>query len=261
MQRTPLLSTLALTVLGALALFGCRSSSPTVAPSDPSAQGIVVTGQGEAKGAPDMATIQMGVQARAQTAEAATDEVAAKIQDVIAALKAAGIDAKDIQTQNLSIHEERDWEPPPPRPLPEGGEGMTEPVEGPRAGKERRRFVAQNMVSVTARDLDRLPEVLGAATRAGVNQMYGIHLELDDPTALEAEARQKAFAEARAKAEHLAQLGGVELGRLVSVQLTSGGGGPYPMAMAEARDAATSMPVERGEITVQQHVQLRYELK
>lgn len=244
-------------LLCAAALFavGCRAGSPTVVSKDPSVEGIVVDAEGEARGAPDMARIEMGVQARAGDAATATREVAKQMQDVLAALKAKGIPAEDIQTRNLSIHEERHWEPPP-RPEPMGEPGAeAAPPEGATT------FVAQNIVSVTVRDLDALPSVLGAATDAGVNQMHGITLELEDPTALEAKARDLAFEKARAKAEHLARLSGAELGELVSMQLGGGQGGPHPMAMSAMRDSAESMPVQPGEITIRQHIQLRYALK
>jgi uncharacterized protein YggE len=120
-------------------------------------------------------------------------------------------------------------------------------------------YTASNNVEVTIRDLNRAGQVLSAATTAGANQMYGIRFELDDPKPLLADARQKAVADARARAEKLAQLAGVKLGPAVSITELEGGsgGGPVPMFAMRAEAAA---PVERGELTVNSSVQIVYEL-
>ncbi len=120
-------------------------------------------------------------------------------------------------------------------------------------------YTATNNVEVTIRNLDTAGRVLSAATNAGANQIYGIRFEIEDPSALLAEARKRAVEDARARAERLAQLAGVKLGPAISIsESDSGGGGPVPMfAMAKMESAA---PVERGELTVSTTVQIVYAL-
>jgi uncharacterized protein YggE len=120
-------------------------------------------------------------------------------------------------------------------------------------------YTATNNVEVTIRNLDTAGKVLSAATSAGANQLFGIRFEIEDPSALQAEARKKAVEDARARAERLAQLAGVKLGPAVSIsEIDGGGGGPVPMfAMAKMDSGA---PVERGELTVTTTVQIVYAL-
>jgi hypothetical protein len=239
---------------------GCRTRSSM--PPDDVTPGITVVGRGEASGTPDLARIDAGVQVRAPTVEAATSKANARMRDLISALGALGVAAEDVQTRNISVYEEREFQPPPPRPLPspEDQAGTTSEPGAPQPGATT--YVAQNMLAITVRDLDKLPEILGAATHAGANQMHGIRLELSDPSRLQSRAREQAFADARAQAEQLAALGGVKLGRIIAMQVGDAGPvTPYPMPMAaRMEDTAAQVPVERGEVTVEQRVQVVYAL-
>jgi uncharacterized protein YggE len=239
-------------------LAGCHAAD-RAAVASPNYEGLVVTGQGDAMGTPDVAHIELGVQARAADVQQATQQVNDQMRKVIDALVAQGIDRKDVQTRNLSIHEERVWEPPP-RPMgPEGTGGPSQPDAGQLV------FVANNTLSVTLHDLERMGTVLGAASAAGVNQMYGIQLEVDNPATIEQAALDEAFADAKAKAERLAQTSGVRLGRILSIQVgdVNTFHPPIPMASARMKDEAadSSMPVERGQVEVQQTVQVQYEIE
>lgn len=249
-------------VLAFLALAGgCQSRSAVlVSPEAGLAQGLIVVGTGEARGEPDVARVDLGVMVRAPTVEAATEQVNRRMRSVLDALEDLGVPRKDIRTRSLSVHEERTHEPPP-RPLP----GTAEPEPGP-ATVPVTHYVARNTVEVTARDLDRLGELLGAVTDAGANQVHGIRFELDDPTALRNQAREKAVADAKSQARQLAELSGVRLGRVLSVHAGEVAG-PRPVHMPMAgrmqMEAATAeaMPVERGELTVRQQVSIRYALE
>jgi uncharacterized protein YggE len=119
-------------------------------------------------------------------------------------------------------------------------------------------YRAVNTVEVTIRDLDKAGQVLGAAAGAGANQMFGIAFEIEDPAPLEAEARKKAMADARTRAERLAELGGVKLGPPVSIS-EAGGGMPVPGPMV-MRAEVGQVPIERGELTVVATVQVVYSI-
>jgi uncharacterized protein YggE len=122
-------------------------------------------------------------------------------------------------------------QPPPPKP-----EGI---------------YRAQNMVEIKIRQLDQAGRVLGAATGAGANQVFGIQFEIEDTKPLEQEARTKAVADAKKKAESLAQLTGVKLGPPISISEGARGGPIMPMsAPVMMRAEAGEVPIERGELKV-----------
>ena len=112
---------------------------------------------------------------------------------------------------------------------------------------------------MTIRNLDLAGKVLSAATGAGANQLYGLRFEIEDPSPLQVEARRAAVADARQRAERLAQLAGVKLGPAQSItEIDGGGSGPMPMFAAAKLDS--SAPVERGELTITSTVQIVYSL-
>lgn len=198
---------------------------------------------GETRIAPDQATITLGVQTTAPTAAQAMGDNAARISRVTAALRQAGVADKDIQTSNISLGAQYDYQQnQPPR------------LTG---------YQASNDVTVTVRDLSRLGGALDAVTAAGANQVNGIGFGLKDPQAAEDAARRAAAAALRAKAELYAQATGYHVARLV--RLSEGGGyAPEPprplMRMAVMAAAPEPTPVSPGELTVRVNVSGVYEL-
>jgi hypothetical protein len=263
-----------LCVTTSLAL-GCASGPSSIAQS-PLPHGISVSGHGEAQGEPDLARVTIGVEARSRVANEATEQVNQQMSRVIAAIQQQGVAEADLRTQDFSIHFEQQPEPYPPGP--EGpGTGPAPDEPPPRSGKPaavappvappaelvpRGFYRVSNTVRVTVRDLTKLGTILGATTGAGANNIWGIQFEIEDPSKLEAEARQEAVAQAKARAEQLAHLAGVKLGRVISLG-ESGGAMPreggYGYSMQAARSA--DVPVQRGELTVSQDVQLVFAIE
>jgi uncharacterized protein YggE len=240
-------------------------------------RGITVSGVGKANGKPNIARSTVGVEARAATAEEAIGEVNARMGRVIAALKQAGVAEGDIRTSTLSLNFERHYEQPRPVEMapavaptmapavatpPGKGKPLVakaEPPAAPLAKLPQGFYNATNNVEVTIRNLEGTGKVLSAATAAGADQLFGIRFEIEDPSTLQGEARQKAVADARTRAERLAQLAGVKLGPAVSItELEGGGGGPIMPMASMARMSA--VPVESGELTVTSTVQIVYAL-
>lgn len=269
------LTALAASVLGTACSPQTTVNSVVPAANAP-ARGITVSGVGRAQGKPNIARSTVGVESRAGSAEEAIAEVNARMARVIAAVKQAGVADADVRTASLSLNFERNYEQPPvpqatPSIAPTVAASPTSPAGKPKPAAVAAEappptiklpqgfYNASNSVEVTIRNLDAAGKVLSAATSAGANQLYGIRFELEDARALEAEARQEAVADARARAEKLAQLAGVKLGPAVSIlELESGGSAPVPMmAMAKMADSA---PIERGELTISRTVQIVYAL-
>jgi uncharacterized protein len=229
------------------------------------ANALVVVGSGEASSPPDIARITLGAEAQNTSAKAATSEVNQKMNAIIAALKAQGVADKDLRTAavNVFIVEQPPFPMPQPMPevMPPGGKGAP---PGP-PGRSAPTFRASNTVLVTLHNLSKLGDTLGAAFQAGSNSAWGIQFEMDDPKPLRSKARAKAVEDARARAQELATLSGVKLGRVLSVGELGMGEvappmAPMPMAAYARADAMQSVPVERGEVTLSHSVRVTYEI-
>jgi len=253
-----------------------HSSAPA---ANAPARGITVSGFGKVNGQPNIARTSIGVEARAGSAEEAIAEVNARMAQVIGAVKQAGVAASDVRTATLSLNFERNYEQPPrpmemaPAAAPAVAPAATPPGKpksvapkpelavAPPPKLPQGFYTATNNVEVTIRNLDQAGKVLSAATGAGANQLFGIRFEIEDPSALLVDARKKAVADARTRAERLAQLAGVKLGPAVSItELDSGSPGPVPGYAMMRNEVAQAAPVERGELTVTSSVQIVYAL-
>ncbi len=205
------------------------------------ARTITVVGRGEVKSKPDVARTNLGVEVTAPTVAEAVADAEARMNAILAALKGAGIPAKDIQTSNYSINFERQ------SPEPQASETGTIPGV----------YRVSNMVQVTIRDLDAVGEIIDVAVKAGANNVWGVSFGLEDTDALEDMAREDAINDANARAESLAELTGVEVGEVLTVSEVVGSQ-PYPMfAAAEGRGGGGG-PVEPGELTFSTQIQVVY---
>lgn len=261
MSRSKIARAFALSLFVVPGSFGCAPQTAVVQSALP--QGISVNGHGEAQGQPDIARVTLGVETRSKVATEATDLANQQMAAVIAAIKQQGVADKDIRTQNFSVNFEQQPEPYPPVPVdaPPSKEATRGAVAAAAPANELPRgfYRVSNTVQVSIRELGKLGAILGGATSAGANSVWGIQFDIEDPSKLEADARQKAVAQARARAEQLAQLAGVKLGKVISVGESGGGvmqrdsGFGYSMKAANA-----AVPVQSGELTVSQDVQIVY---
>ncbi len=260
----------------ALALaFGLSACGTTIVQSanSPEAMGLVVSGFGKTAGTPDLARATIGVEVRAKTSEEATASTSARMNELTQAFKKLGVADLDLKTQNFSVNFEQDFRPEPTLAPPElmapaskPGKAVTSvPVVAPETQTPRGWFRASNTLEVTVRDLKQLGKILGTATSLGANTIYGVNFELSDPHAFEAQAREKAVADAHMRAEQLARLSGVRLGPVLSVNESTGVPGPMPMSMPmmakSEGTAAAAAPVESGQLEVTSTVSIRYAIE
>ena len=217
-----------LVVLGAavVALAGVGRPETAGGAAKP-AGGITVTGVGTVTSVPDDAEFSLGLQTKGATAREALAANSEKMDRVLASLRSAGVDKRDIKTQDISVS---------PSYAEEGR------VDG---------YEARNSVSVKIHGLSHAGKVLDAASNAGANEVYGPSLSRSDQDELQAKALRDAVGEARKKAEALASAAGVELGPVTAI--TEGfGGGPEPyFAQAERLTADKAVPIEPGTQDVQ----------
>lgn len=201
---------------------------------------IIVSGEGAVDLAPDMATIRLGVTSEAKTAAAALSANSAAMAEVLAFLTAEGIAGRDVQTSGLSLTPRQD----------DYRSGSAEPaVVG---------FVARNGVAVRVRDLARLGGLLDAVVAQGANRFDGLEFGLADPSEALAEARRRAVADARLKAETLAGAAGLGLGPVVTIADQSGHVQPMEMRMAAA--SMDGVPIAAGEVSVRASVTITWAL-
>jgi hypothetical protein len=197
--------------------------------------GITVTGVGRVSTVPDEAEFSLGITTEGRTARAALAANSERMRALIDALKAAGVEERDIQTRDVSVGSDYD-----------------------QTGRSDD-FVASNTVSVLIRDLDRAGAVLDAAARAGANNVYGPSLTRSNREGLEAKALQDAVANARKRAETLADAAGVDLGAVTAINETPSMGGPEPAF--RAADAASSPPIEKGTQEIQATVTVTFAIE
>lgn len=184
--------------------------------------GIWVTGNGKASGAPDIAVVSMGVESVEETAAAARANAARAMQSVMNALTRAGIADADIQTRHFNINPR--YQSVEIERCDDNGEGS----EGEQAGTTEKTcytiwesrltgYSVSNQATVKIRSLDDVGTIIDKVTEAAGNlvRINGISFSIEDPQPLRDEARADAVADMKRKAEMLAELSGVKLGRLV----------------------------------------------
>lgn len=220
------------------------AQAPDAAPASPPAT-LSVSGTGEVSVPPDMATLMIGVESRADTAAAAVSDNNQAAQRIIQTLKDAGIEGKDIQTANFSVSPVYDQE-------------SYQRPDGPRVIG----YQATNQVVARIRDLDGLGGVLDAAVGSGANRIDGLVFGIEHDEEARDQARRRAIEDARRKAELYAEAAGVRLARIQSIR-EGGSSGPIPMydMRAAAAPETMSVPIERGQTTLQADVQLIWEIE
>ena len=167
---------------------------------------VTVAGTGTVSAAPDMAEITSGVVTQAPTAAQALAANSQAMERLLQALGALGIATRDIQTTNISVSPLRR----------QGREGQPPEITG---------YEVTNQVRVKVRDLAILGRVLDQQVGQGANLVYGIQFGRQEPEPLRDEARRRAMADARRKAELYAGAASLRVGRVVAVQET---GAPSP---------------------------------
>lgn len=222
-------------------------TAPVVAPG---ATVLTVQAEGRSTRAPDLAVFSAGVTSEGKTASEALSANARQMNATLAALKASGVAARDIQTSNLSVSPVYGQ----PRRLPDGTTEGDPVIVGYRA---------TNQVQVKQRDLSRYGQTIDTLVKAGANQVDGPSFQLDKPDAAMDEARVAAVTKARARAELYARAAGLKVSRVLTISETGGYSPAPPMLYARAEKmmaAAAPSPVAAGELDLTASVTITFEL-
>lgn len=199
-----------------------------------------VAAEGRVSRVPDVATIRAGVVTQAATAAAALGEQGTRMERVLAALRRAGVQPRDIATASVGLSPQyRYVENQPPQ------------VTG---------YQATNTVAIRFRDVARAGGILDALVAAGANQIDGPELAIDRPEAALDEARTDAVRIARTRAELYAKAAGLRVRRIVSIaEAGSDGGTPRPpIAFARGQTADAKTEIAAGEKDLSVTLQVRF---
>lgn len=208
---------------------------------------ITVDGEASAFVEPDIAIATIGVNTEGPTAEAIVATNTEKVNKIIAAVKAGGIADEDIKTVNYFMSPKYEW---------------TED-----RGSFQNGFTIDQSIQVKFRDLDKIGEVVGAATKAGANTISGIQFDIEDKDAALEDARDEAIAKAEAKAKMISERTGLKLIKVINYYEYSNqpymyGGEKYYSDFAVAEEAMAPMPViEPGQEEVTISVNLTYRVR
>jgi len=208
--------------------------------------GLWVTGKGKTTAAPDIVLLSLGIEAEAKTVAQAQRDAAEAMDGVMKALKTNGVADKDIQTQRFSIDPVRKW------------------IE------DEQRYIilsyrVTNIVIAKIRQIDKAGPVIDAVAEAGgdLTRINDISFSIDEPTPYYKEARAKAIGDAMAKAEQMADVADIKLGKLLYI---SEGAPVSPVVVRDylfkAEGAAPSTtPISAGELEIQVTVQMVYTIR
>ena len=242
-----LVASLAFVILAVFGFASCTSGSGTVLEGlvlSNQEQGIIVSGEGKVSAAPDVATISMGIEAQALTVVEAQAQAADAMNKVIQALKDDGVADNDIQTQYFSISPVTRWDESQQREITLG-------------------YRVSNTVIVKIRNIGAVGPIIDNVVTAGgdLTRINGISFSVDDPTSYYNEARKEAVVNAAAKAQQLADLTGVTLGKPMQISESSGYYPPPIYMKGGAMDSAASTPIVPGEVDITLSVQIAYAIK
>ncbi len=213
----------------------------------PETRMISVQGQGKVSAAPDIATLTVSVISEGKVVKTVKQENTEKMNRIIAGLKKLGLADKDIATASYDLYPDYSYEPNlPPR------------IRG---------FRLTQTLALKVRDLDKVDQVIDTATELGANNVGGLAFTLDNKDAVNDEAREKAFADAREKAQRMAKAAGVTLGKVVGFSESGGYYPPVPvyyekavMMSADAGRGGASPDIQPGSQDYQVSVDITYEI-
>lgn len=208
---------------------------------------ITVSGEGKVYAKPDIALVSFGVSTEGLTVSDVTKRNTDKMNAVIEAVKAQGVEEKDIQTTNYNLYPQYNY---------------TE-----AAGRLFQGYTLEQNIQVKIRDFTKIGDILAQATSKGSNLVGSLQFTIDNPEQFKNEARAKAIAQAKANAQNLASTSGISLGKLINVYENSSN---YPVIYSNkamgmgggvAMDSAPVPTVQPGQQEINVTINLTYKVK
>ena len=224
-------------------ILGAATMSTAEAQEKRADRWVMVAGHGSVEAAPDTGHVTTGVVTEATTAREALTANNAAMRKVIDGIKKAGIDAKDVRTEQLQIQ---------PRYKNYKDRG-TQQIEA---------YVVRNRIQVKVRDLARLGDILDQAVTLGANEGSGISFSVSDAEKRKDEARKKAVENATHRARLLAEASGARLGSVLTItEEVINAPQPRPMMAGRSSMSGDSVPIESGSETLSVRVEMSFALE
>jgi len=252
MNKKWLLALGMVSVLTVVGLSGCSQGDSvfSAAPSElrvslnNQQEGIWVSGTGKVSAVPDIAFLRLGIEAQDASVADAQAQAAEAMNAVMTALTGSGVAEKDIQTQYFNIQRVTRWDEDKGQEVLLG-------------------YRVSNMVVAKIRDMGKVGAIIDAAASAGgdLTRIDSVSFSIEEPSAYQVEARQKAMTDAAAKAKQMAELAGVKLGK--ATYISESAYIPYPVYRQDlfekvAGAPAVETPISPGELEVSVNVQVAY---
>jgi len=213
--------------------------------NQPYARTVTVSAEGKVYAKPDIALISLSVVSKGKTVKDVTSDGNVKMNQVIGAVKGLGVEAKDITSTDYNLYPEYYY----PENLPPKLTG----------------YQLSQQIQVKIRELDLVEDILDSGISAGANQVGQLSFDIDDPTQIKKEAREKAFTAAKEKAKEMAKAAGVSLGRVVTFSEGEGYQPPvfanYAMEAKTMDMAVPSAAIEPGSKELNLIVSVTYEIE
>jgi uncharacterized protein len=247
-QHQPFFAALSGVLLASIAVFMVAATAVKIREyrvigSTPVERTLTVSGMGSVRAASDVASVRAGVTVEAIDAGRAQRASNEKMENVVASLRGVGVSESDIQTSNYSVNPRYEY--------PRGGDRIL------------RGHVASQSVFVTIRDLEIVNGVFDALRSSGATDVGALQFSIDDTEALEAQAREEAIMNARARAQTIASQLGVRLGKATNFS-ESGFGSPPVMlerAMAAGGEMDSASNIQTGENEITSSVTVTYAME
>ena len=230
-------------LVGLSLLTGCGTIQKVVkTDANPVTRTVNVNGNGVVTVAPDIAYITIGVHTEAEDVSEALASNTQQAQAVSDALGGLGIDKKDVQTTAFNVYPQQQY----------GTQGEMLGIK----------YVVDNSVYVTVRDLTKMGEILSLVVKSGANNISGIQFDVADRPKAMSEARKKAVEDAAAQAEALATATGAKLGQFQNLSVNSYSTPISPISLkSDAAYAQGTVPVSAGQLTITVDVNATYALE
>ncbi len=232
-------------MLIALGLGAAGCAATPAATANGQQTGIWVSGNGKVIVTPDVANLSLGIQVEAVSLNEANQQAATAMDAVINALKSQGVDDKDIKTQGFNVYPVYEYDKDNNRSYIRG-------------------YQVSNTIEVKVRNIENAGDVIDAAISAGGNaiRINNIYFNIDDISQAQDDARELALLDAKTKAEQIARVTGISLGKVSFVSETSSGGARVEAPSFDNKAGAEiSTPILPGETDVTVTVQVIYSIK
>lgn len=231
----------ALALIAVLVLSACGAAQST--DSTPAARIVSVSGTGRVTLAPDIAYINIGVHTEMSSVSEALASNSSQTQKVVDELTKLGVEAKDIQTMNFNVYPYQAY--------------------GPDGAALDLKYVVDNTINVTVRDLNQMGAMLDAVVRSGANNINSIQFDVENKEEAYSQARKAAVDNAHSQAVELADAAGFKLGPVQSLNVYSNNT-PVTYYDNKGGSGATmqaSVPISAGQLVIEVSVNISYAIQ